>query len=661
MTTKIIDSQYLQMANCIRVLTMDAVERASSGHPGMPMGMADVATILFAEFLNFNPKQPKWPNRDRFILSAGHGSMLLYALLYLTGYEDIDIEDIKNFRQLHSKTPGHPEYGVLAGIETTTGPLGQGLANAVGMSIAEKILGERYHNQLIDHYTYVMVGDGCLMEGISQEAISIAGHLNLNKLIILFDDNNISIDGPVSLTISDDYQQRFLACNFHVQTIDGHNFQEIRQALSNAKASDKPSIIFCKTIIAKGAVSKLGSEKAHGAPLGAEEISKTRNNIMWDYPPFEIPENLLALWRSIYVDNNYSNWCNILSNLSEEERVEFHRIYNGILPNNLTDHLARLKQKIFLDKPNEATRKSSGAVIESLKAIMPELIGGSADLTGSNNTKANNDRVINKDNFSGNYIHYGVREHAMAAIMNGMALHGGIIPYAGTFLVFSDYFKPAIRLAALMKQKLIYVLTHDSIGVGEDGPTHQPIEHLISLRSIPDLYVYRPADAIETIECWELALTKQYPAAIVLTRQNLPLLRTQDNKENLSAQGAYIISEFNKELEVTIFASGSEVQIAIKAQQLLEQQNIGTRVVSVPSMEVFAEQSEEYKSLILNNSSLKVAIEAALKFGWERYIGDKGIFIGMQGFGASGAIQDLYQYFNITAEHAVNKILARRK
>lgn len=644
------------MANAIRALSMDAVEKANSGHPGMPLGMADVATVLHRDFLKFKPQDPDWFDRDRLILSAGHGSMLLYALLFLNGYEDLTLDEIKNFRQLGAKTPGHPEYGHAKGIETTTGPLGQGLANAVGFAIAEEMLKNRLGAEIINHYTYVIAGDGCLMEGISHEAISLAGHLKLNKLIVLFDDNGISIDGPTSLSVSDNQLQRFAASNWNVVQINGHNPAEIRDAIAHAQNSNKPSFIACKTTIAYGAPTKAGTSDSHGSPLGKTEIEGTRKNLDWPHEPFVIPSNILSAWRG-------------LSNRNDEAYKLWHE---NVKHANIAGVLADLKDKKYLDKvakiidqakkqyvelkPNWATRKSSGDVLEYLTAQIGELVGGSADLTGSNLTKTKNTKPINASDFSGNYIYYGVREHAMAAAMNGIALHGGFVPYGGTFLVFTDYCKPAIRLSALMKQQVIYVMTHDSIGLGEDGPTHQPIEHLAALRAVPNLYVMRPADAIETAECWQAALElKESPSILALSRQNLPLIRDKYEEQNLCQKGAYIISEAkDNKPQFTIFASGSEVVIALDAQKKLQENgDISVRVVSVPCWELFESQDLEYQMSILCNDSVKIAVEAACSFGWERFIGAHGIFVGLDSFGASAPAADLYKYFGITVDNIV--------
>ncbi len=645
---------YNDMANAIRALSMDAVEKAASGHPGMPMGMADVATILFSEFLKFDPKHPHWPDRDRFILSAGHGSMLQYALLYLTGYADMTLDEIKRFRQLGAKTAGHPEFGHATGIETTTGPLGQGLANSVGFALAERMLAARFSN-LVDHHTYVIAGDGCLMEGISQEAISLAGHLKLSKLIVLWDDNKISIDGPTSLTISEDTAKRFEASGWFVQAIDGHNHDAIRAAIKKAQASDKPSMIACRTKIGYGAPSKEGSEKCHGSPLGKDEIAGARKNLGWSHGEFEVPAEILNAWREVGArgGKTFAEW-----NKKANDK-NFDRLMNGDLPDGWNAALAAFKKKLAETKPKEATRKSSENTLEVLTAAIPEMIGGSADLTGSNNTKTKAMKAITASDFSGSYIYYGVREHAMGAAMNGMALHGGFIPYGGTFLIFTDYARPAIRLSALMQQRVIYVMTHDSIGLGEDGPTHQPVEQLASLRAVPNLYVFRPCDAMETAECWALALAqKQSPSILSLTRQNLPALRTEFTEKNLCAQGGYILSDA-KDAKVTLIATGSEVSIAIDAQKKLAEKNIAAKVVSLPCWELFDVQPQSYRESVLGKNTLKVAIEAALSFGWERYIGQDGIFIGMKGFGASAPAPDLYKHFGITVDDTVNAVIAR--
>ncbi|MFT7087471.1 MAG: transketolase [Rickettsiales bacterium] len=643
------------MANAIRFLSIDAVQKANSGHPGMPMGMADVATILFSEFLKFNAADPKWADRDRFILSAGHGSMLLYSLFYLVGYQDISLDDLKNFRQLHSKTAGHPEYGEFLATETTTGPLGQGIANAVGMALAERMSNSRFGDNLVNHKTYCIAGDGCLMEGISEEAISIAGHLELSNLVLLWDDNSISIDGKTNLTTSDNMRLRFEACNWQVLEIDGHNFEEIRAALKQVKNATKPTMIACKTQIGFGSPNKANSSGAHGSPLGKDEIELTRKNLNWNYGEFEIPDNILNSWRESGSRNEttYQNWINNLEKSASKN--EFIRLQKGELP-NYQNALNALKAKVLLTKTKQASRKSSGDVLEVLTEAIPELIAGSADLTGSVNTKTpSTSKAINKDDFSGRYIHYGVREHSMAALMNGIALHKGFIPYSGTFLVFSDYMKPAMRLSALMRQQVIYVLTHDSIGLGEDGPTHQPVEHLAMLRAIPNFNVFRPCDLMETIGCYEQALKhKETPSGMSLSRQNLPFL---NGNSDAVAKGGYVISDSDGAAEATIIATGSEVEIAVEAQSDLAKQNIKVKVVSMPCLELFEAQSSEYKTQILGNkNNLKIVVEAALDQGWWKYLGDNGIFIGMNSFGASAPAPDLYEHFGITAKNIAHKI-----
>lgn len=660
--------QLVEMSNCIRFLAIDAVERANSGHPGMPMGMADVATVLFSEFLKFDAKNPRWLDRDRFVLSAGHGSMLLYSLLYLTGYKDIDVDDLKNFRQLGSKTAGHPEFGELDGIETTTGPLGQGLANAVGMALAEKMLAARLGNNIVNHKTYCIVGDGCLMEGISQEAISFAGHLALNKLIVLWDDNSISIDGDISLASSENMKMRFEASGWKFLQADGHNFDEVRKALAAAQNSDKPVLIACKTTIGFGSPNKAGSEKAHGSPLGAEEVEKVREKLNWHHAPFVIPEELLAEWKAVGKRSRkiFKEWEEEFGKLDEAKRLELKRIDKGELPKDFHKKLNELKKKVFAEKPKQATRKSSQVVLEFISQDLPELIGGSADLTESVLTKTSHSKAITKKDFSGNYIHYGIREHAMGAIMNGLALHGGFLPFGGTFLVFSDYMKPAIRLAALMKQHVIYIFTHDSIGLGEDGPTHQPIEHLAALRAIPNLNVFRPADAQETIGCFEQALLhNDAPAAMVLTRQNVNFLRCEYvHEDGFCGYGGYAISDtaLGIEPDAIILATGSEVTMAMEVKDKLHEHGLAVRVVSMPCFEIFEKQDQAYKNKILGGKNiLKVAIEAGIEQGWRRYIGDDGLFVGMSSFGASGKAEDLYKHFNITADFVVDKVAKELK
>ncbi|MEM7619290.1 MAG: transketolase [Pseudomonadota bacterium] len=646
---------YKDMANAIRTLSMDAVEQAKSGHPGMPMGMADVATVLFSRFLKYQANDTKWPDRDRFVLSAGHGSMLLYASLYLMGVPGMDLESLKNFRQLGANTAGHPEYGHAEGIETTTGPLGQGLANAVGMAIAEKSVAERYGHDLCDHHTYVIAGDGCLMEGISQEAISLAGHLKLGKLIVLFDDNQISIDGSTDLATSEDQQKRFEASGWHVVKVDGHDFEAIEMALQNAKnVTDKPSMIACRTKIGYGAPNKQGTAGAHGAPLGAEEIAATREALNWPHPPFEIPENILAAWRVVGTKNQdiYEGWQERAKCLSPDE---FARLSDPIDENAkaaITQTLGAFKERLLDERPKIATRVASKNTLEQLVPILPCLIGGSADLTGSNGTLTSHHSIINADDFRGNYMHYGVREHGMAAAMNGMALHGGVVPYGATFLVFTDYCRPSIRLSALMEQRVVYVMTHDSIGLGEDGPTHQPVEHLAALRAMPNVRVFRPADSLETAECWELALlTDDAPSVLALTRQGLPTLRNSVH-DNETAKGGYVLYEPESKRDITLLATGSEVALALAASQKLKEDAIHAAVVSMPCFELFEQQPQDYRDVVLGDKP-RIAIEAACQFGWDRWIGEQGTFIGMNSFGASAPAKDLYNHFNITEEHII--------
>jgi transketolase len=644
-----------RMANAIRFLSMDAVEKANSGHPGLPMGAADIATVLFTKFLTFDPAHPNWPDRDRFILSAGHGSMLLYSLLYLTGYEDITIDEIKNFRQLGSKTAGHPEFGHAAGIETTTGPLGQGLANSVGFALAERIMNASFGDELVDHWTYVLAGDGCLMEGISQEAIALAGHLKLGKLVVFWDNNNISIDGPVSLSDSTDQLQRFGASGWHTIACDGHDPDAIAQAIEAAKADPRPSLIACKTTIGFGSPAKAGSNKAHGSPLGKDEIEATRKALGWTSPAFEVPSDILDAWRlaGLRSTKDRKAWEKRLASAESEKRSEFERRMRGDLPGGFEPAMAAYKQKLAADKPKVATRKSSEMALEIINGVVPETIGGSADLTGSNNTKTSQTKPLSASDFSGRYVYYGIREHGMAAAMNGLALHGGVIPYSGTFLVFSDYARPAMRLASLMHQRVVFVMTHDSIGLGEDGPTHQPVEHLAALRAIPNHLVFRPADAMETAECWEVALESlTAPSTIALTRQNLPLVRKEFSEENLCAKGAYELATASDDAAVTIFATGSEVEIALAARDKLQAHGHPTRVVSVPCFELFEQQSAAYREAIIGKSKIKIAIEAGIRQGWDRFIGLDGIFIGMTGFGASAPIEQLYEHFGITADAA---------
>ena len=651
-----------RMANAIRFLSMDAVQAANSGHPGLPMGAADVATVLFSKFLNFDPKNPAWPDRDRFVLSAGHGSMLLYSLLYLTGYEDITIDEIKNFRQLGSKTAGHPEYGHAAGIETTTGPLGQGVANAVGMAIAERKLNDEFGADLVDHHTYALVGDGCLMEGISQEAIALAGHLKLSKLIVLWDDNKITIDGSISLSDSTDQRARFEASGWETDAVDGHDPDAIAAAIEGAKTSDKPTMIACSTTIGFGAPTKAGTSGAHGSPLGAEEITGTREALGWAAEPFEVPSDILDDWRLVGLNaaKERVNWQKRLDTADNAIKSEFERRMSGALPTGFASAVDDYKKQLIEDLPKVATRKASEMALNIINQALPETIGGSADLTGSNNTKTAQTAPITPDDFSGRYIYYGIREHGMAAAMNGMALHGGVIPYGGAFLVFSDYCRPSMRLASLMGIRVIFVMTHDSIGLGEDGPTHQPVEHLAALRAIPNHRLFRPADVTETMECWQLALENQKaPSTLALTRQGLPAVRKDYDEENMCAYGAYEIATASDDAQVTIFASGSEVHIALEAARALENNGHPTRVVSVPSMELFEQQNDEYKTALIGNTSVNIGVESSVRMGWDRYIGTDGIFIGMDSYGASAPISDLYNHFGITSEAIVSAAEAK--
>ncbi|WP_223476005.1 transketolase [Oricola indica] len=646
-----------RMANAIRFLSMDAVEAANSGHPGLPMGAADIATVLFSKFMKFDPMNPQWPDRDRFVLSAGHGSMLLYSLLYLLGYEDITIDEIRNFRQLGSKTAGHPEYGHAAGIETTTGPLGQGLANAVGMALAERKLAAEFGEELVDHYTYVLAGDGCLMEGISQEALTLAGHLKLSKLIVFWDDNGISIDGKVSLSDSTDQQARFEASGWETISIDGHDPDAIASAIERARSSDAPTLIACRTTIGFGAPNKAGTSKAHGSPLGAEEIAGAREALGWTAEPFDVPSEILDDWRVVGLTAGKQRiaWQDRLADADATLRGEFERRMRGDLPAGLETAMEAYKKKLAADRPTLATRKSSENTLEVINAAVPETLGGSADLTGSNNTKTSQTANVTPDDFSGRYIHYGIREHGMAAAMNGIALHGGLIPYGGTFLVFSDYARPAMRLASLMGIRSIFVMTHDSIGLGEDGPTHQPVEHLAALRAIPNHMVYRPADAMETAECWELALASDTaPSTLALTRQNLAAARTEYSADNRSARGAYELAPASDDAVVSIFASGSEVEIALAAKSALEANGHPTRVVSVPCMDLFLAQSAEYREAIIGSAKVRIAVEAGIRQGWDGIIGHDGAFIGMDSFGASGPYKELYAHFGITPEAVVD-------
>jgi len=649
-----------EMANAIRFLAADAVQKANSGHPGMPMGMADVATVLFSRFLKFDPSSPHWQDRDRFVLSAGHGSMLLYALLHLTGYADMTIDELKNFRQLGAKTAGHPEYGQAPGIETTTGPLGQGIGNAVGMALAERLLNARFGDDLVDHFTYVIVGDGCLMEGITQEAISLAGSLKLSKLIVLWDDNEICIDGPTSMTVNDDQGARFKASGWNVDAVDGHDPDAVAKAIGKARKAKKPSLIACKTKIGYGAPNKEGTSATHGAPLGEDEIAGARKKLGWPHAPFEVPDDVLAAWREVGGRGSAEReaWEGRLA--QSEAKVDFERARMGDLPDGWQAALNDHKRAVSADAPEWATRKASGEALAALTAVIPEMIGGSADLTGSVNTKTPSTEPISAGDFSGRYIYYGTREHGMAAAMNGMALHGGLIPYSGTFLVFADYMRGSMRLSALMAQRVIYVLTHDSIGLGEDGPTHQAVETLASLRAIPNFQVLRPADGVETAECWALALErKDGPSGLMLTRQGVPTLRLDHTDDNLSARGAYVLAEAEGgDRRATVLATGSEVSIAMAARDLLQADGIPAAVVSMPCWELFDIQDGEYRNQVLG-TAVRVAVEAAVVQGWEKYIGDGGGFVGMTGFGASAPGGVLFEHFGITAEAVVSEVKKR--
>ena len=658
------DPKLKDLSNAIRFLSIDAVQKANSGHPGMPMGMADVATVLFKYYLQFNPKNPSWINRDRFILSAGHGSMLLYSLLYLTGYKKIKLDDIKNFRQLNSICAGHPEYEKDSGIETTTGPLGQGLTNSVGMTIAQEVLKKKFGSDLINNKTYVVASDGDLMEGISHEAMSLAGHLNLKNLIVFFDNNKISIDGPTSLSVSDNYKKRFESYGWSFQEINGHNYKQIFNAIKKAAKSKKPSIISCKTIIGFGSPNKSGKASSHGSPLGDDEIKLVRKKLKWKHEPFEIPEELMDSWREIggKGEKLEEKWNNILGKKNTKIKEEYERLIKGELPVDLDKILGDEKLKFFQTKPKMATRQCSSSVINSISDALPELIGGSADLSGSNNTKTEGSKVITSKNFSGNYIHYGVREHAMAGVMNGLALYGCLIPFGGTFLIFSDYLKPSMRLSALMKLRVIYIFSHDSIGLGEDGPTHQPIEQLEHLRAIPNLNVFRPADINETLECWEIALkSKSNPSAIALSRQKLPYVSEHSAGENMCSKGAYVLKKTSDNADISLIASGSEVEIALEAQEKLKGLSINSKVISVPCYDLFQNQTENYKDKILGKDTLKISIEASSQSGWKSLVGKDGVTLGLSTFGKSAPYKDIYKLFNLTSDEIVKIAKAKVK
>ncbi|MAW17837.1 MAG: transketolase [Pelagibacteraceae bacterium] len=648
--------KFNQLSNAIRFLAIDAVQKANSGHPGMPMGMADVATVLFKYHLRFNPENPNWINRDRFILSAGHGSMLLYALLYLTGYKSISIEDLKEFRQLNSICAGHPEYKKGTGIETTTGPLGQGLGNAVGMAIGEEILRKKFGPNLINNKTYVIASDGDLMEGVSHETMSLAGHLNLKNLIVFFDNNKISIDGSTSLSVSDNYKKRFESYGWNFLEINGHNEKQISKAITKASKSKKPTVISCKTVIGFGSPNKSGKASSHGSPLGEGEIALVRKKLKWNSEPFEIPNDILSAWREIGKNGieQEKKWQETLSKKNTSIKSELENTYTKSDLKELENLIKKEKSKYFESKPSMATRQCSSAAIESLSKMLPQLIGGSADLSGSNNTKTNNSKVINSKNFGGNYIHYGVREHGMAAVMNGLALHSSLIPYGGTFLIFSDYCKPSIRLSALMGLRVIYVFSHDSIGLGEDGPTHQPIEQLTGLRAIPNLNVYRPADINETLECWELALkSKNTPSVIALSRQKLPYVNPKFSEKNECEKGAYVVKMTSHDNKVTLVASGSEVELALNVHDELKKNNIDSKVVSMPCQELFDKQSDDFKNDILDRESLIVTIEAGNVSSWKKYIGKKGITLGIDKFGESAPYKKVYDHLNLSVEKIV--------
>ena len=639
-----------RMADAIRFLAMDGVQAANSGHPGMPMGMADAAVALFADHMQIDPSDPHWPDRDRFVLSAGHGSMLHYALNHLLGYSDMGSDQLKQFRQLGARTAGHPEYGHAAGIETTTGPLGQGITTAVGMALAERRLASLFGRALVDHHTYVIAGDGCLMEGISHEAIDMTGHLKLGRLIVLWDDNEISIDGKTEIATSTNQLARFKASGWQVVRVDGHDIDAVSAAIETAKKSRKPSLIACKTTIGFGSPNLAGSHKTHGAPLGADEIQATRDALGWTYPPFEVPDDVRSAWKAIANrgQSSRNDWQSRLD--SSAKKARFERAMSGELPKALATRMRRYKKELKANLPKVASRQASQMALEVINGAVPTMVGGSADLTGSNLTKTSNMRSITPGNYRGNYVHFGIREHAMGAVMNGMALHGGMIPYGGTFLVFSDYMRGSMRLSALMKQRVIYVLTHDSIGLGEDGPTHQPIEHLAMLRATPNMYVFRPCDAVETAEAWEVALeSTETPSVMALSRQGLPTVRTERTNENLTQKGGYLLKNVRGSRDITLIATGSEIAIALEAAEALESQGRQVAVVSMPCWELFDQQSDQYRQSVLGTAP-RIAVEALTGFGWDRYLRKQDVFIGMNDFGASGPAPELYQHFGITKD-----------
>ncbi|MCG6205472.1 transketolase [Rhodopseudomonas sp. HC1] len=651
-----------RMANAIRALAMDAVEKAKSGHPGLPMGAADVATVLWRDFLKFDAADAHWPDRDRFILSAGHGSMLLYALLYLTGNKEMTLDQIKNFRQLDSRTPGHPENSITDSVETTTGPLGQGVASSVGTALAERLLAAEF-GDIVDHYTYVLCSDGDLMEGVSHEAIALAGHLKLSKLIFLYDDNGISIDGPLTLTDNVDQVARFQAHGWNSFRIDGHDHKAIADAIKQAQASDRPTMIACKTTIGFGAPTRAGTSKAHGEPLGAEELAGAKKALGWDYGPFEIPDDVLNAWREVGSKGAkaHADWQTRFEALPAEQRGEFkRRVIDRKRPAGLDGAIRKLKDKLVDEPQTIATRKASEVALEAIVQVVPEMLLGSADLTPSNNTRTKHAKDVTPDDFSGRYIHYGIREMGMAAAMNGIAMHGGFAPAGGTFMCFADYARPSMRIAALSHVPVVYIMTHDSIGLGEDGPTHQPVEHLASLRAMPNMRVFRPADPVETAECWQLALENtQGPTVLALSRQNLTPVRTTKSDENRCAKGGYELVPANGKAQVTIFATGSEVEIAVAAQKLLADKGVAARVVSVPSLDLLLQQDAATRNAIVGDAPVKVAIEAAVRFGWDAIIGPEGGFVGMTGFGASAPAKELYKHFGITAEALVEAATSR--